>query len=182
VGRIYEDRHSRPELRWFWSITVFVNPMLGIKTSGRAPSMDEAKAQYLTNWQKRRAEVCTCPNPSRFYPNFGRNDPLINHPRIMRADQYDGERTETSLGNPAARPQRLPPRGIHARGRPESVQAATQKFVATTLVSHSKCRRAVTRTAAPRGILTSALHCAARTNVSGRAAIGIGEVGIRSSV
>jgi len=22
VGRVYEDRHSRPELRWFWSITV----------------------------------------------------------------------------------------------------------------------------------------------------------------
>jgi hypothetical protein len=27
----------------FWSITVFVNPMRCIKTSGRAPSMDEAK-------------------------------------------------------------------------------------------------------------------------------------------
>jgi hypothetical protein len=22
VGRLYEDRHSRPEYRWFWSITV----------------------------------------------------------------------------------------------------------------------------------------------------------------
>jgi hypothetical protein len=26
VGRLYEDRHSRPELRWFWSITVYINP------------------------------------------------------------------------------------------------------------------------------------------------------------
>jgi hypothetical protein len=31
VGRLYEDRHSRPDLRWFWSITVYVNPMLGSK-------------------------------------------------------------------------------------------------------------------------------------------------------
>jgi hypothetical protein len=30
VGRLYEDRHSRPELRWFWSITVYINPDLGI--------------------------------------------------------------------------------------------------------------------------------------------------------
>ena len=22
VGRLYEDRHSKPELRWFWSITL----------------------------------------------------------------------------------------------------------------------------------------------------------------
>ena len=29
VGRLYEDRHSPPELRWFWSITIYVNPMLG---------------------------------------------------------------------------------------------------------------------------------------------------------
>ena len=36
VGRVYEDRHDRPELRWFWSITVYVNPNLGIVTSGRA--------------------------------------------------------------------------------------------------------------------------------------------------
>lgn len=40
VGRVYEDRHSWPELRWFWSITVYVNPKLGIMTSGRAASMD----------------------------------------------------------------------------------------------------------------------------------------------
>jgi hypothetical protein len=43
VGRLYEDRNSRPELRWFWSITVYVNPKLGITTSGRAPSLEAAK-------------------------------------------------------------------------------------------------------------------------------------------
>ena len=69
--------------------------------------------------------VCTCPQPEPILPNFGRNDPLINHLRIMRADGYDGERTKASLANPAARAERLPPRGVHARGRPESVKVAT---------------------------------------------------------
>jgi hypothetical protein len=54
VGRLYEDRHSRPELRWFWSITVYINPNLGITTSGRAPTMNEAKEHFLRNWQKCR--------------------------------------------------------------------------------------------------------------------------------
>jgi hypothetical protein len=41
VGRLYEDRHSKPELRWFWSITVYVNPKHGIITSGRTAKMGE---------------------------------------------------------------------------------------------------------------------------------------------
>jgi hypothetical protein len=52
VGRMYEDRQTLPELRWFWSITVYVNPKLGITTSGRAASLDKAKAQFLTNCRK----------------------------------------------------------------------------------------------------------------------------------
>jgi hypothetical protein len=52
VGLVYEDRHNRPELRWFWSITIYVNPKRGITTSGRASSLEEAKAQFLANWQK----------------------------------------------------------------------------------------------------------------------------------
>ena len=39
VGRVYEDRHNRPELRWFWSITIYVNPKRGITTSGRVSNM-----------------------------------------------------------------------------------------------------------------------------------------------
>jgi hypothetical protein len=64
VGRVYEDRHSRPELRWFWSITVYVNPMLGITTSGRAASIGEAKAHFLANWQKCRTDSTPAPRPS----------------------------------------------------------------------------------------------------------------------
>src|SRR3984893_10699987 len=56
VGGLYEDRHSRPDLRGFWSITVYVTPMLGIRTSGRAPSLEAAKVQFLTNWRKCRAD------------------------------------------------------------------------------------------------------------------------------
>ena len=64
VGRIYEDRNSLPALRWFWSITVYVNPNQGITTSGRAPSLDEAKAQFLTNWQKCRTDSTPTGRPS----------------------------------------------------------------------------------------------------------------------
>jgi hypothetical protein len=32
VGRIYEDRHSRPELRWFWSITPCAAINLGTRS------------------------------------------------------------------------------------------------------------------------------------------------------
>ena len=56
VGRIYDDRHTLPGLRWFWSITMYVNPKLGITTSGRAPSLAEAKSQFLSNWQRCRAD------------------------------------------------------------------------------------------------------------------------------
>ena len=56
VGRIYEDRHTSPDLRWFWSITVYVDPKQGITTSGCAASLDEAKAQFLSVWQRCRAD------------------------------------------------------------------------------------------------------------------------------
>jgi hypothetical protein len=43
IGRIYEDWHTLPDLRWFWSITVYVDPKQGINTSGRAASLDRLK-------------------------------------------------------------------------------------------------------------------------------------------
>jgi hypothetical protein len=54
VGRLYEDRHSRPELRWVWSITIYFAPKLAITTNGRAASFYEAKEQFLRNWQECR--------------------------------------------------------------------------------------------------------------------------------
>jgi hypothetical protein len=55
IGRIYEDRHSRPELRWFWSIAIFVNPMLGIVTNGRTATIKQAKEQFRNSWERVRA-------------------------------------------------------------------------------------------------------------------------------
>jgi hypothetical protein len=51
-GRIYEDAAlSTPaELRWFWSITVYVDPKAGIVTSGKAPTLDWAKIDWLGSW------------------------------------------------------------------------------------------------------------------------------------
>jgi hypothetical protein len=37
-----------------WAISIYVNPKLGITTSGRAASLDEAKAQFLASWEKCR--------------------------------------------------------------------------------------------------------------------------------
>jgi hypothetical protein len=54
VGRMYEDLHALPELRWFWSITVFVGDRLGVTTDGRAPTLELAKARFLNNWKKCR--------------------------------------------------------------------------------------------------------------------------------
>ena len=50
---------SKPELRWFWSITVYVTPKHGIITSGRAPSLEETKAQFLAACRSRSPRAIT---------------------------------------------------------------------------------------------------------------------------
>ena len=54
VGRIYEDATAGTpaDLRWFWSIIVYVNPRAGIVTSGKVPTLDEAKAQFEASWRR----------------------------------------------------------------------------------------------------------------------------------
>jgi hypothetical protein len=39
VGRLYEDRHSKPELRWFWSVTVYSIPGSASSRADGAPSL-----------------------------------------------------------------------------------------------------------------------------------------------
>jgi hypothetical protein len=56
IGRIYEDRHTLPELRWFWSITIYVDPKLGITTSGRAATIERAKEQFRQSWERVHAK------------------------------------------------------------------------------------------------------------------------------
>jgi len=53
VGRMYEDKMARPELRWFWSITVFVPLSLGIKTNSRTSTIESAKAEL--SWEQCRS-------------------------------------------------------------------------------------------------------------------------------
>jgi hypothetical protein len=47
IGRLYEDcTASRPELTWFWSITVMGPARDRVKTDGRAPTFEDAKVQF----------------------------------------------------------------------------------------------------------------------------------------
>jgi hypothetical protein len=61
VGRIYEDRFAPAELRWYWSITVFVDPRARLVTHGRAATLDAAKAGFLASWNqwKGRSSLAT---------------------------------------------------------------------------------------------------------------------------
>jgi hypothetical protein len=34
IGRIYEERYVPADVKWFWSITEYVHPALGIVTNG----------------------------------------------------------------------------------------------------------------------------------------------------
>jgi hypothetical protein len=64
IGRMYEDWHALPELRWFWSITVFVGYRPGVTTFGRVGTLEAAKARFLANWQKCCADSTRSGRPS----------------------------------------------------------------------------------------------------------------------
>src|SRR5947209_17350002 len=52
IGRIYEERGARPDLRWYWTL---YGPHAGldiIRRDGRASTLEEAKAQLAENWRK----------------------------------------------------------------------------------------------------------------------------------
>jgi len=51
IGRIFKDR-TRPELRWFWSITMIGVRHAGIQTDGHSPTLEQAQAELQTNWRK----------------------------------------------------------------------------------------------------------------------------------
>ena len=53
VGRLYEDRHSKPELRWFWSITVYVDPPgSGSPRAAGHRAYTRPRLSFLASWQK----------------------------------------------------------------------------------------------------------------------------------
>jgi hypothetical protein len=57
VGRIYKigGIGTPPDAQWSWSIAVYVDPMLGIATSAKVATLEEAKAQFRQNWQRAKA-------------------------------------------------------------------------------------------------------------------------------
>jgi hypothetical protein len=52
IGRLYEDRTTLPELRWYWSIIVIGAHQAGIKTSGRAATLEAAKEAFRANYRR----------------------------------------------------------------------------------------------------------------------------------
>ena len=64
IGRMYEDLHALPTLRWFWSITVFVGDRPGVTTNGRVATLTEAKARFVENWEKCRTASTPTGRPS----------------------------------------------------------------------------------------------------------------------
>jgi len=58
VGRICEDLAvANPELRWFWSIFASRTNPRRLAQTGRAPTLDEAKAQFRASWEEFTGET-----------------------------------------------------------------------------------------------------------------------------
>ena len=51
IGRIYEQHApASPDQAWFWSITVPLDMRAKVVTSGHAPTIDQAKQDFLKSW------------------------------------------------------------------------------------------------------------------------------------
>jgi hypothetical protein len=55
IGRMYEDQQALSEWRWFWSITVYVDPKFRIDTHGRVASLEAAKERFRVAWLRCRS-------------------------------------------------------------------------------------------------------------------------------
>ena len=55
IRRIYQ-RHApaNADVAWFWSITTYVEPRAGLRTSGMADTLDAAKAAFRDSYDKWR--------------------------------------------------------------------------------------------------------------------------------
>ena len=52
MGRIYEERGSPQHLRWYWSLHGILGKPLDMRTDGRAPTLEAAKAEFKASWRK----------------------------------------------------------------------------------------------------------------------------------
>jgi hypothetical protein len=56
IGRMYEAHApARPDLAWLWSITVMGPARHKVRTDGRAPTLEEAKADFQAAWNAFKA-------------------------------------------------------------------------------------------------------------------------------
>ena len=56
IGRLYEDVNAtRPENQWFWSIQVMGPARDRVQTDGRAPTLEQAKADFRIAWENFKA-------------------------------------------------------------------------------------------------------------------------------
>jgi hypothetical protein len=46
---------SRPEIRWFWLITVMGPARFRVRTGNRAPTLEQAKADFQAAWEAFKA-------------------------------------------------------------------------------------------------------------------------------
>jgi hypothetical protein len=53
IGRIYQ-RHApaNADVAWFWSITTYVEPRAGLRTSETTGPLDAAKAAFRAAWEQ----------------------------------------------------------------------------------------------------------------------------------
>ena len=52
IGRLCEQHApSRPELAWYWSITVMGPARDRVRTEGHAPTLEQAKVDFRTHWE-----------------------------------------------------------------------------------------------------------------------------------
>ena len=60
IGRFYEDlQATRSENRWFWSITVMGPARFRVRTDSRAPTLEQAKADFQAAWAAFKAATAT---------------------------------------------------------------------------------------------------------------------------
>ena len=54
MGRIYEERGAREELRWYWSIFGILAKPSDIRTDGRAPTLEAVTREAEEDWGRER--------------------------------------------------------------------------------------------------------------------------------
>ena len=56
IGHIYQ-RHApaNADVAWFWSVTAYVEPRSGLRTSGTTGTLDAAKAAFRNSYDRWRA-------------------------------------------------------------------------------------------------------------------------------